>query len=66
MSTLHLFNKKKICSVGIKGGYVRGEGRASQEGGGGKVKGGCTERMLVGRDSAILKKPSPYFFNHAP
>ena len=25
VSTLHLFNKKKICSVGIKGGYVRGE-----------------------------------------
>ena len=32
MSTLHLFNKKKVRSVGIKGGHVRGEGRAGQEG----------------------------------
>ena len=32
MSILHLFSKKKICSVHIKRGHVRGEGRAEQVG----------------------------------
>ena len=62
MSTLHLFNKKKICSVGIKGGYVRGEGRASQEGGGSKVKGGLHRKDVGGEGFCHSKKAKPLFF----
>ena len=55
VSTLHLFNKKKIilCSAGTKGHHVGGEGRADQ-------KGREEYRKDVGREgnlSAILHRP---------
>ena len=42
VNTLHLFTKKKICSVGIKGGQGRVRERVGEvKGGGGGAQKGC-------------------------